>query len=254
MMEHQPFEAFHNNTIGTKVIADLSVEFAVGRFIFISSDKAINPTNTMGATKRLAELYLQALQREAHVATKFIAVRFGNVLGSSGSVIPTFKRQIEAGGPLTVTHPEMTRYFMTVREAVGLVLQSATQGMGGEIFVLDMGSPVKIVDLAHQIIELSGLRPGIDIDIVFTGLRPGEKLYEELSHNNENLAGTDHPKILRLIGEPTSLDTIQDGILRISDNESRSDPDRVKVALRLLVPEYSPHFTGRPKEARLSAT
>jgi FlaA1/EpsC-like NDP-sugar epimerase len=247
MMEHQPFEAFYNNTIGTKVIADLSVEFSVDRFVFISSDKAINPTNAMGATKRLAELFLQATQHNDHGATKFIAVRFGNVLGSSGSVIPTFKKQIAAGGPLTVTHPDISRYFMTVREAVGLVLQSATQGFGGEIFVLDMGQPVKIVDLAHQLIELSGFRPGIDIEIRFTGLRPGEKLYEELTHDSEQLAPTEHPKIMRLVGKSPSVEAIRDGLMRLLTSKLGADPDHVKKALQLLVPEYTPQYTGSAK-------
>jgi FlaA1/EpsC-like NDP-sugar epimerase len=244
MMEHQPYEAFHNNTVGTAVLAELSSEFLVSRFVLISSDKAINPTNSMGATKRLAELYVQSLQRKSGRQTKFSAVRFGNVLGSSGSVIPTFKKQIAAGGPVTVTHPDMTRYFMTVQEAVGLVLQSATQGEGGEIFVLDMGSPVKIVDIAHQLIELSGLRPGVDIEIKFTGLRPGEKLFEELNHASENIVQTDHPMIMRFIGQPAAFETIQAGITNLQRTAFCLNPDQVKAALRSLVPEYSPHMGG----------
>jgi FlaA1/EpsC-like NDP-sugar epimerase len=244
MMEHQPFEAFHNNTVGTKTIADLSLEFQVSRFVLISSDKAINPTNSMGATKRLAELYIQALQGTTPNSTRFSAVRFGNVLGSSGSVIPTFKRQIAAGGPVTVTHPDITRYFMTVQEAVGLVLQSATQGQGGEIFVLDMGTPIKIMDIAHQLIELSGFRPGIDIEIKISGLRPGEKLYEELTHVSEEVVPTGHQKILRFIVKPSNLENIQNGIMKLEKDAHWMKPDDVKTALKMLVPEYAPYRTG----------
>ena len=170
MMEQQPAEAVKNNTLGTKLIAELAQEFGTGHFLLISTDKAINPTSVMGASKRLAEVFLQALHAQKPGGTRFVAVRFGNVLGSSGSVIPTFNRQIEAGGPVKVTHPEVTRYFMTIPESVGLVLQSASQAEGGEIFVLDMGKPIKIVDLARQLIELHGLRPDEDIEIEFTGL------------------------------------------------------------------------------------
>jgi FlaA1/EpsC-like NDP-sugar epimerase len=340
MMEHQPYEAFRNNTLGTKKLAKLSAQFAVERFVLISTDKAINPTNVMGATKRLAELYIQALQRElrskeqgagsedekreigrqanleigklgnretaaersgnleiakAEIAngtnggrgstrasigtigaqgfessepgfrirdsaasvsvepklaeaklklTRFMAVRFGNVLGSSGSVIPTFKKQIAAGGPVTVTHPEVTRYFMTIPEAVGLVLQSATLGQGGEIFVLDMGKRVKIVDLARQLIELSGLRPEIDIEIKFTGLRPGEKLFEEITHNTENMGPTEHPKIMRFVGEPLPLETIRQGLLAIHGKAPSMDANQVKLEIQKLVPEYKPYLTG----------
>jgi FlaA1/EpsC-like NDP-sugar epimerase len=242
LMEHQPYEAFRNNTIGTKMLAQLACEFNCDRFVLISSDKAINPTNVMGATKRLAELFLIAFQGAMRAQTKFMAVRFGNVLGSSGSVIPTFKKQIAAGGPVTVTHPDITRFFMTPGEAVSLVLQSATLGQGGEIFVLDMGKLVKIVDIARQLIELSGLKPESDIEIRFTGLRPGEKLYEELIHDSENMVPTDHPKILRFIAEPPSLAFINDGLENIYDSALVMSKDQIKKEIQKLVPEYSPQL------------
>jgi FlaA1/EpsC-like NDP-sugar epimerase len=243
LMEHQPIEALQNNTIGTMQLANWSIEFGVGYFVQISTDKAINPTNIMGATKRLAELYLQAITEQRHPSTKFIAVRFGNVLGSSGSVIPTFKQQIAKGGPVTVTHPDVTRFFMTVQEAVGLILQSATQGSGGEIFVLDMGNPVKIVDLARQLIELSGLEPDVDIDIKFTGLRPGEKLYEEINHNTENMVPTNHAKIMRFTGKPLPFDTLHQGLLDLHKKALGLDNDQIKLEIQRLVPEYRPYLT-----------
>jgi len=241
MMEHQPAEAFRNNTIGSRWIMELSMQHGVERCVMISTDKAINPTNVMGATKRMAELYMQSLQATGST-TKFMAVRFGNVLGSTGSVIPTFKKQIAAGGPITVTHPDVTRYFMTVNEAVGLVLQSATQGEGGEIFVLDMGQPMKIVDLAKQLIELSGLEPDRDIEIQFTGLRPGEKLYEELNHASENLIATDHPKIMRFVSTPLPIEHLRSELDRMLAEAPSMDPQRVKSAIKALVPEYEPYM------------
>jgi FlaA1/EpsC-like NDP-sugar epimerase len=243
MMEHQPYEAFRNNAIGTKQLAKLSVEFGVERFVLISTDKAINPTNVMGATKRLAELYLQALQQHSGRHNRFMAVRFGNVLGSSGSVIPTFKKQIAAGGPVTVTHPDITRYFMTVQEAVGLVLQSATQGQGGEVFVLDMGKLVKIVDVARQLIELSGLKPEIDIEIKFTGLRPGEKLFEEMNYNTEYMVPTEHPKIMRYTGEPPPFEALRQGLRNIHEKAASMDANQIKLGIQKLVPEYKPLLT-----------
>ena len=176
--------------------------------------------------------------------TKFMAVRFGNVLGSSGSVILTFKKQIAAGGPVTVTHPEITRYFMTIPEAVGLVLQSATLGEGGEIFVLDMGKLMKILDVARQLIELSGLKPDIDIEIKFTGLRPGEKLFEEINHSTENMASTDHPKIMRFTGEPLPFETLQQGLRDIHGKSTTMDANQVKLEIQRLVPEYKPYLTS----------
>lgn len=243
MMESQPSEAIKNNSFATALLAQLALEFEVERFVMISTDKAINPTNVMGATKRLAETYLQALSAAEPNKTKFIAVRFGNVLGSSGSVIPIFKKQIAAGGPVKVTHPDVTRYFMTIPEASGLVLQAATQGSGGEIFVLDMGKPVKILDLARQLIELSGFRPDEDIEIEFVGLRPGEKLFEELSHKAENIAPTTHPKILRFVTEAQPLAEIKTLFERLHAHLHGSEPDELKRLIKSGVPEYQPYLT-----------
>jgi FlaA1/EpsC-like NDP-sugar epimerase len=243
MMESQPSEAIKNNTLGTIQVAELALQFDVDRFVLISTDKAINPTNVMGATKRMAEIFLQALHASQPGRTKFMAVRFGNVLGSSGSVIPVFNKQIAAGGPVKVTHPEVTRYFMTIPEAAGLVLQSAAQGVGGEIFVLDMGKPVKIVDLARQLIELSGLRPDEDIEIEFVGLRPGEKLFEELSHSGENITSTHHPKIMRFVCEPLAMKHVREQIELVTSELHRAEPNQLKMLLKQAVPEYQPYLT-----------
>ncbi len=240
MMESQPGEAIKNNSLGTAHLADLALHFGVERFVMISSDKAINPTSVMGATKRLAEIYVQALSASNRHRTKFMAVRFGNVLGSSGSVIPVFQRQIAEGGPVKVTHRDMTRYFMTIPEACMLVLQSAAQGSGGEIFVLDMGKPVKIVDLARQMIELSGLKPDEDIRIEFTGIRPGEKLFEELKHTGENFAPTTHPKICCFISPPANLGQIRKTLQNLGARADHAEPDDIKRLLRQAVPEYTP--------------
>ncbi len=295
LMERQPAEAIHNNVIGTRRLAMMAQEYGVETFVLISTDKAINPTNVMGATKRLAEIQLMALaaaqtgggrtadrpggpaapraavggqaQRSAlssplpslapvpSVAqpptlnpqptsaaitpTKFMAVRFGNVLGSSGSVIPIFKRQIANGGPVTVTHPDVTRYFMTIPEAVGLVLQTAVLGNGGEIFVLDMGQPVKIVDLAKQMIELSGLKVGEDIEITFSGLKPGEKLFEELQHHTEEYAPTAHPRIMRFKSNAMFSES---GVMELEQRLHTMEANELKREMQRLVPEYTPYL------------
>ena len=295
LMERQPAEAIHNNVIGTRRLAMMAQEYGVETFVLISTDKAINPTNVMGATKRLAEIQLMALAAAqtgggrtadrpggpvapraavggqaqlsalssqlpsrsplpsvaqpstlnaqptsaAITPTKFMAVRFGNVLGSSGSVIPIFKRQIANGGPVTVTHPDVTRYFMTIPEAVGLVLQTAVLGHGGEIFVLDMGQPVKIVDLAKQMIELSGLKVGEDIEITFSGLKPGEKLFEELQHHTEEYAPTAHPRIMRFKSNAMFSES---GVMELEQRLHTMEANELKREMQRLVPEYTPYL------------
>jgi FlaA1/EpsC-like NDP-sugar epimerase len=252
LMEHQPGEAIQNNAVGPLQLAEAAIEQGVERFILISTDKAINPTSVMGASKRLAEMCIQGLQDAHPDKTRFMAVRFGNVLGSSGSVIPTFQRQIAEGGPVTVTHPDMTRYFMTIPEAVMLVLQSAILGRGGEIFVLDMGQPVKIVDLARNMIELSGLKPDEDIEIKFVGLRPGEKLHEEISREQENLLPTTHQKILRFVGPRVSLSEIRAVLGELEQNLAEADTARFKLRLKKAVPEYCPYL-NRSNESESEA-
>lgn len=240
MMERQPGEAVKNNSMATACLADAAIAHGVEQFVFISTDKAINPTNVMGATKRLAELNLLERQHRPDVKTRFCAVRFGNVLGSSGSVVPIFRQQIAAGGPVTVTHPEVTRYFMTIPEAVGLVLQASTLGKGGEIFVLDMGEPVKIIDLARQMILLSGLRPDEDIEIQFTGLKPGEKLYEELQHYTEALQPTSHPRIRSLVAPAEGACLQKEIYSGLQTKLNKASANEIKEILQSLVPEYSP--------------
>lgn len=317
MMERQPSEAIRNNSIGTRLLGEIAAACQVEAFIFISSDKAINPTSVMGASKRLGEIHLQALQQRqtlslargpqllaeaspvgpvnvsgqsgirspasaeenaqdsgakaaaksmplsavdllagqhpkspthnsgssvaARRLTKFMAVRFGNVLGSSGSVVPIFKKQIAAGGPVTVTHPEVTRYFMTIPEAVGLVMQAAGMGAGGEIFVLDMGKPVKIADLAKQMIELSGLKVGDDIEIKFTGLKPGEKLFEELQHHNERHLPTKHPRVMRFLPNGDALAASAQAIDQLEPILYKVSPNSIKQQTKNIIPEYTPY-------------
>ena len=242
MMERQPGEAIKNNALGTLRLAETCSKYRTDRFVLISSDKAINPTSVMGASKRLAEMGVQSLQASQPGATRFMAVRFGNVLGSSGSVVPIFSKQIAAGGPVTVTHPDVMRYFMTIPEAVGLVLQSAALGSGGEIFTLDMGKPVKILDLARQLIELSGFIPDQDIRIEFTGLRPGEKLFEELSYRGERIIATRNPKIMQLVCDPLPFERVRRFVFELAEPTDQLDPDQFKRLLKCAVPEYQPQL------------
>ena len=313
LMERQPGEAIRNNTVGTRQLAKIAIEHRAEAFVLISTDKAVNPTNVMGASKRLAELHLQALHARQQAGkwskeqgagmesgnsgdggrstedggqktegrgqktevrghsvvgcsvsaekkpplisaqpkstvstesklTKLMAVRFGNVLGSSGSVVPIFRKQIAAGGPVTVTHPEVTRYFMTIPEAVGLVMQAAVMGKGGDIFVLDMGKPVKIVDLARQMIELSGFKVGDDVEIVFSGLKPGEKLFEELQHHDEQHLPTEHPRVMRFVSDSDPAAASAKAIDQLEPMIYTASPNRIKEQLREIVPEYTPYL------------
>ncbi|NOY38479.1 MAG: polysaccharide biosynthesis protein [Chlorobi bacterium] len=238
VMEMNPSEAIRTNIQGTKILADLASAEGVQKFIMISTDKAVNPTNVMGASKRIAEMYAQSLNH--HSTTRFITTRFGNVLGSNGSVVPRFRKQIESGGPVTITHPEITRFFMTIPEAVSLVLEAGAMGKGGEIFIFDMGKSVKIVDLAKKMINLSGLKLNKDIQIKFTGLRPGEKLYEELLNDNENTLPTYHPKILIAKVSPVDYHKINPEISDLINNSVKTEPGLLKNIMKSLVPEYSP--------------
>jgi FlaA1/EpsC-like NDP-sugar epimerase len=235
LMEKSPYEAIKINVNGTKLLADTSSRYNVKKFVFISTDKAVNPTSVMGATKRMAEMYISCLQKESK--TKFITTRFGNVLGSNGSVIPLFKKQIENGGPLTLTHKDITRYFMTIPEASQLVLEAATMGKGGEIFIFDMGESVKIYDLAKNMIKLSGLNFPEDIDIKISGLRPGEKLYEELLANGENTLSTYHKKIM--ISKTKTLDYMA---VKLEIEElcitNRFQNNNIVMKMKRLIPEY----------------
>ena len=243
MMELNPAEAIKNNCIGTQILARLADRHGVREFVMISTDKAVNPTSVMGCSKLIAERYVQALS--AATQTKFLVVRFGNVLASNGSVVPIFQEQIRLGGPITITHPEIARYFMMIPEASQLVLQAAAMGKGGEIFVLDMGESVKIVDLARDLISLSGLGDD-DIEIVFTGLRPGEKLYEELYFHDEQRVPTNHPKVFCALHRPTTLaaaEAVIDGLSEVLDEA----PEVVRSRLGELVVEYGSHATDRPE-------
>ena len=238
LMEDAPYQAVRINIGGTSLLADLSVEFGLKKFVMISTDKAVKPTNVMGASKRICEIYIQALAQSGSTETQFITTRFGNVLGSNGSVVPLFHKQIAAGGPVTVTHPEIIRYFMTIPEACQLVLEAGFMGKGGEIYVFDMGDPVKIYDLAVKMITLAGLKPEIDIPIVITGLRPGEKLYEELLADEENTIETCHPKIKVAMMQKHNFALVKpevDELLKATQTET---DEELVLRMKKLVPEY----------------
>jgi len=246
MLEKNPWEAVYNNIIGSRMIMEMSLKHSVERFVLVSTDKAVRPTNVMGTSKRVTELIMQSLQGGN---TKFMAVRFGNVVGSSGSVIPLFRRQIEHGGPVTVTHPEVNRYFMTIPEASQMILQAGAMGDGGEIFVLRMGTPVKIADMARDLIRLSGKEPDVDIEIIFTGLREGEKLYEELITVGEDILPTGHEKVMVLRSSQHSSDAryllatrekLNKEIDELVKDADRHDAGGIKKKLKEIVPEYTP--------------
>jgi len=251
LLEKNPWEAVFNNVVGSRVVMHLSQKYLASRFVLVSTDKAVRPASVMGTSKRLAELILQSMQNGS---TRFMAVRFGNVLASCGSVIPLFRKQIEYGGPVTVTHPEITRYFMTIQEAAQLILQAAAMGNGGEIFVLKMGTPVKIADMASDLIRLSGKEPGKDIEIIFTGLRPGEKLSEELITEGEDVIPTSHKKIVTLgynghwnwagfASQHNFRKWLEKGLQELYVTAGTRDPSAIKEKLKQLIPEYTPQET-----------
>jgi FlaA1/EpsC-like NDP-sugar epimerase len=240
MLEVQPWKAVKNNIQGARNLVDMSNAFGVERFVFVSTDKAVRPVNVMGATKRVTEMLAQG-QNDCDVTnTRYMIVRFGNVVGSVGSVVPLFKRQIEKGGPITVTHPEMTRYFMTIQEACQLILQAGSMGEGGEIFLLEMGTPIKIVDMARDLIRLSGFEPDVDINIEYIGLRPGEKLYEELITEGEGVIPTSHEKIMVLKGKECNLEVLNGKIDDLVHLAREQDAEKIKKRLQEIVPEYKP--------------
>jgi len=239
LMEDSPLESIKNNIFGTYNVANCADKYKAKRFVLISTDKAVNPTNIMGASKRMCEMIIQAKAKVSN--TEFVAVRFGNVLGSNGSVVPLFKKQIAAGGPVTVTHKEITRFFMMIPEAVGLVLQAITYAKGGEIFVLDMGEPVKIYDLAVSLIKLSGYEPNVDIPIKITGLRPGEKLYEELLMSEEGLTDTAHNKIFTAKPMNITMSELEeklDVLRNVINKEDNVTINEVKETMKKVVPTY----------------
>jgi FlaA1/EpsC-like NDP-sugar epimerase len=247
MMERNPTEAVLCNVFGTRILADIAVKIGVKKFVMISTDKAVRPTSIMGCTKRIAEIYVQALFHHLHatqgVATSFVTTRFGNVLGSNGSVIPIFRKQIEAGGPVTVTHPEIVRYFMTIQEACRLVLEAGVMGYGGEIYIFDMGKPVKIFDLARKMIKLSGLEVGKDIDIIFTGLREGEKLFEELLNDAENTVPTHHDKIMKAKVPVYEYSRINSYLDLLEDLVKDKNELKVVALMKDIVPEYKSNYS-----------
>ena len=243
MLEMQPWKAVENNILGTANLIKFVKQFIIDRFVFVSTDKAVRPTNVMGASKRVAEMLIQCQNHNPNIQTKFAIVRFGNVVGSVGSVVPLFRKQIEIGGPVTVTHPEVTRYFMTIPEACQLILQAgALCNEQVEIFVLDMGKPIKIADMARDLIRLSGFEPDVDIKIEFIGLRPGEKLFEELITEGEGIVPTSHEKIMTLRGEICSLSQINGKIDRVSAHSLlNQNAEKIKATLKEIVSDYQPY-------------
>ncbi len=241
MLELYPVKAVQNNIMGTQNLVDAAIKFQSKKFVLISTDKAVNPANVMGASKRVAEMILQYNSLKENLKTSFITVRFGNVIGSAGSVIPLFKKQIEEGGPVTITHPEMIRYFMLIPEACQLILQAGAMGRGGEIFILEMGEPVKIDNMARDLIKFSGFEPDIDIKIEYTGLRPGEKLYEELMTDQENVVSTGHRKIMVLSGHTGDIDQLIYKIEELKDAAKNRNQDHIRKVLRQMIPEYNPN-------------
>jgi FlaA1/EpsC-like NDP-sugar epimerase len=223
LLEANPLEAVRNNTLATRVVADVAVEYGAARFVLVSTDKAANPKNLLGQSKSLCEWIVESYGHRQDVSTRFVAVRFGNVLNSSGSVIPIFRRQIEKGGPVTVTHPEMTRYFMTIPEAVSLIVQAGAIGGRGQVYVLDLGEPVKIIELARNMIRLSGKEPEAEIPITFVGVRPGEKLHEELWTEGETVGPTSHPKILRAARPPIDVEWLEDELGELEQMVARGE-------------------------------
>jgi FlaA1/EpsC-like NDP-sugar epimerase len=238
MLEGNPREALRNNVLGTRNVARSAVESGCSAFVLISTDKAVNPSNIMGASKRVAEMFCQYMWRKSTV-TRFITVRFGNVLDSAGSVVPLFRKQIAAGGPVTVTHPEVKRYFMTIPEACQLILEAVAVGKGGEVFVLDMGEPVKVNYLAEQMIRLAGKVPGLDVNVVYIGLRPGEKMFEELFHSSESLEQTLHEKLMLARSREVEWESFEAEITRIEKACLAYDESSLRAALAVLVPEYN---------------
>ena len=251
MQEMHPWEAILNNVIGTKNVVEAALEAETECFVFVSTDKAVHPTNVMGATKRIAEMFVESVSTRHDV--RFLAVRFGNVLGSSGSVIPIFQEQIARGGPVTVTHPEVTRYFMSIPEAAQLILQAASMGSGGETFILDMGTPVRILDLAKDLIHLNGLEPEKDIPIQFIGLRPGEKLIEELITEEEGIVSTAHEKIMALRGRAKDHEALKSGIVDLLAVAKTYNHALIKKKIHDLVPEYNPEDDASPSVGSLQA-
>jgi len=240
MLEHFPWKAVENNILGTKNLVEIADRFECEKFVFVSTDKAVNPCNIMGASKRVAEMIVQNQNVIEKSKTNFITVRFGNVIGSVGSVVPLFKKQIRDGGPLTVTHPEMIRFFMLIPEACQLILQAGAMGNGGEIFILEMGNPVNIDKMARDLIKLSGFEPDVDIKIIYTGLRPGEKLYEELMTDLENVAPTHHEKILVLNSNKIDIELLNGKLNELTADADSRNSQNIRNTLQKIVPEYTP--------------